>query len=206
MNDVWPMVHTERAALISDLENVDDALWGRESLCDGWSVHDVVAHLIDNAKTTRLGFLFGLARARFDFDQQNARGVRHEQGASPAETLSRLRHVARRTSTPPVSLDTRLVEEIVHGEDIRHPLGISRTYPRQAILRSIRFQARTPASFGGAKELMERIQLTPTDADESFGTGPQVSGPALPILLAISGRQAALKELEGPGLQVLTAH
>lgn len=206
MSDVWPIVHTERAALIRDLEKVDDALWERESLCDGWSVHDVVAHLIDNAKTTRLGFLIGLARARFDFDQQNARGVRHERAQSPAETLSRLRHVALRTSTPPVSLDTRLVEEIVHGEDIRHPLGIAHTYPKQAILRSIRLQARTPASFGGAKKLMEQIQLTPTDADESFGTGPHVSGPALSILLAISGRQAVLKDLEGPGHQLLAAH
>lgn len=205
MNDVWPIVHTERAALINDLENLDDASWEEASLCEGWSVHDVVAHLIDNAKTNRRGFIARLAQARFDFDRQNAQGVTRERGLSPAETLNRLRHVARRTSTPPAPLDTRLVEEIVHGEDIRRPLGITHTYPNQAILRSLHLQARTPASFGGAKELLERVRLTPTDADESLGTGPEVSGPALSILLAISGRQAVITELEGPGLRAMAA-
>ena len=53
---------------------------------------------------------------------------------------------------------------------------------------------------------MERIWLTPTDTDESLGTAPEVSGTALSLLLAISGRQAVLTELEGSGLQVLTSH
>lgn len=32
--------------------------------------------------------------------------------------LGRLRQVAKRTSAPPAPLDTRLVEEVVHGEDL----------------------------------------------------------------------------------------
>src|SRR4051812_8330921 len=45
MQDVWTMVHAERAALIDDLGDLRDAQWGEPSLCDGWTVHDVVAHL-----------------------------------------------------------------------------------------------------------------------------------------------------------------
>ena len=74
-NDVWPIVHAERAALIDDLARLDDDSWEHQSLCADWTVHDVVAHLIDTALTTRMGFLMGLARAWFDFDRQNARGV-----------------------------------------------------------------------------------------------------------------------------------
>ena len=204
MNDVWPIVHTERAALIDDLEHLDDVDWARASLCEGWSVHDVVAHLVDNAKTTRLGFVVSLARARFDFDRQNARGVARERGSSPAETLGRLRRVALRTSTPPAPLDTRIVEEIVHGVDIRRPLGIAHSYPIHAILRSMQVQATTPAAFGGAKELVQRVRLVPTDADETLGNGPAISGPALSLLLAISGRRTAWADLSGPGLSILT--
>ena len=127
--DVWPMVHAERAALIADLEGLDDRQWDVPSLCAGWTVRDVVAHMIDTAKTTRLGFVIGLARARFDFHLQNARGVERERGASPQETLARLRAVATRTSTPPVALDSRFVEEVVHGEDIRRPLGLDPGLP-----------------------------------------------------------------------------
>lgn len=205
MKDVWPMVHAERAALIGDLERLDDERWDEPSLCAGWTVHDVVAHLVDTARTTRPGFLIGLARARFDFDRQNARGVERERGSSPAETLQRLRRVASRTSTPPAPLDSRLVEEIVHGEDIRRPLGLARSYPKEAVARSLRLQARTPASFGGAKEIVARARLTASDADVSVGEGPEVRGPALSLLLAVSRRRVALDDLEGEGVTALAA-
>jgi len=205
MHDVWPMVHEERAALIADLEGVDEASWEAQSLCDGWTVHDVVAHLVDTALTTRLGFVAGLARARFDFDRQNARGVQRHRGARPQGTLQRLREVASLTSTPPAPLDSRLVEAVVHGEDIRRPLGLTRAYPQTAVVRSIRLQARTPAGLGGAKELVRRVRITAADADVSIGDGPEVSGPALSLLLAITGRSVALSDLDGPGVVALAA-
>nr|WP_014152890.1 maleylpyruvate isomerase family mycothiol-dependent enzyme [Streptomyces sp. SID7815] len=205
VNDVWPLVHAERAALVGDLESLDDGQWEEPSLCSGWTVHDVVAHLVDTARTTRLGFLLGLAGARFDFDRQNARGVERERCASPRDTLERLRQAAARTSTPPAPLDSRLVEEIVHGEDIRRPLGIARSYPREAVVRSLRLQVRTPASFGGARELVARTRLTASDAGLSIGEGPEVCGPALSLLLAVSRRRVALDDLGGPGLSALAA-
>lgn len=197
------MVHAARAALIDDLAGLDDDQWEVASLCDGWTVHDVAAHLVDSARTTRLGFVLAMARARFDFDRQNATGVARERGASPQDTLTRLREVATRTSAPPGSLDTRLVEEVVHGEDIRRPLGLVHAYPTDAVLRALRLQARTPARFGGAKELLTRVRLVPTDADLVLGDGPEVHGPALSLLLAISGRRVALDELDGPGVAEL---
>jgi uncharacterized protein (TIGR03083 family) len=203
--DVWSLVHAERAALIDDLEDIDDPRWEESSLCRAWTVHDVVAHLIHSARTTRLGFVVDMARARFDFDRQNARGVERYRGASPQESLERLRQVAPRRSTPPAPLDSRLVEEVVHGEDIRRPLGLTRAYPSEAIIRSLRLQARTPAAFGGAKEIVARIRLTAADADVSMGVGPEVNGSALSLLLALCGRRVALDDLDGPGVAALTA-
>lgn len=205
VTDVWLMVHAERAALIDDLKDLDAARWEEPSLCDEWTVHDVVAHLIDTARTTRLGFTVGLARAGFDFDRQNSRGVERHRGASPLEMLERLREVTSRRSTPPAPLDSRLVEEVVHGEDIRRPLGLTRSYPQQAVIRSLRLQARTPASFGGAKELMASVRLTATDADVWIGDGPEVSGSTLSLLLAVTGRPVAPDDLAGPGVATLRA-
>ncbi|MFJ2932532.1 maleylpyruvate isomerase family mycothiol-dependent enzyme [Streptomyces sp. NPDC087219] len=199
------MVHAERAALIGDLEHLEDERWREPSLCDGWTVHDVLAHLVDNARATRLGFLTDMVRARFDFDRQNRRGVERERGATPRETLERFRRVASRTSAPPAPLDSRLVEEIVHGEDIRRPLGLSRSYPPRAVVRALRLQARTPVSFGGAKELLSRVRLTATDTDLTIGTGPEAEGPALSLLLAVTGREAVLADLRGPGVAGLSA-
>lgn len=202
-DDVWSMVHAERAALIEDLAHLDDEQWEKPSLCEGWTVHDVVAHLVDTARTTRLGFMVGLARARFDFDRQNAVGLARERGVTPQATLERLRQVASRRTTPPAPLDSRLVEEVVHGEDIRRPLGLTRSYPPEAVVRSLRLQTRTPASFGGAKELLTRVQLKATDADLTLGTGPEASGSTLSLLLVVSGRRVALDDLVGPGVATL---
>ena len=202
-NDVWPMVHVERRALIDDLAKLDDTQWTWPSLCDGWTVHDVVAHIVDSALTTRLGFVLDMARARFDFDRQNADGVERALGTTPRQTLERLRRAASRTSTPPAPIDTRIVEAVVHGEDIRRAVGLTRSYPREAVVRSLRQQARTSESFGGAKELVGRIRLEATDLDLSIGDGPEVSGPALALLLVISGRRTALAELHGPGVALL---
>ncbi|MFJ8885028.1 maleylpyruvate isomerase family mycothiol-dependent enzyme [Streptomyces sp. NPDC102402] len=205
MEDVWTVVHAERAAIIDDLERLDAGQWEEPSLCAEWTVHDVVAHLVDTARTTRPGFLLGLVRAGFDFDRQNARGVERERGATPRETLDRLRRVASRRSTPPAPLDSRLVEEIVHGEDIRRPLGLARSYPQEAVVRALRLQARTPASFGGARELVARARLTAADADVSVGEGPEVRGPALSLLLAVCRRRVALDDLDGPGVTGLSS-
>jgi uncharacterized protein (TIGR03083 family) len=205
VGDVWPIVHAERAALINHLENLDDVRWEEQSLCGGWTVHDVAAHLVDTARTTRLRFVVGLAWARFDFHRQNARGVQRHRGTSPQETMERLRRVQSRRSTPPAPLDSRLVEEVVHGEDIRRPLGMTHSYSEEAVLRSLRLQARTPRAFGGARELVSGVRLTATDADVSIGDGPGVTGPALSLLLALSGRRVALADLDGPGVPAVAA-
>jgi uncharacterized protein (TIGR03083 family) len=202
---VWSMVHAERAALIADLAELDDERWETPSLCAGWTVHDVVAHLVDTARTTRLGFVAAMVGARFDFDRQNARGVRRERAGTPRETWERLRKVATRTSTPPAPLDTRLVEEIVHGEDVRRPLGLVRAYPAEAVVLALRLQVRTPASFGGAKERVAGLRLVATDTDLALGApqDPEVTGTALALLLAVSGRPVAPDELAGPGVATL---
>ncbi len=203
MSDVWPLVHAQRAALVDDLARLTDEQWEAPSLCGGWTVHDVAAHLVDNARTTRLGILRAMVRARFDFDRQNAEGVVRERCATTRETLHRLRSVVTRTSTPPAPFDSRLVEEVVHGEDIRRPLGIQRVYPDDVVARSLRYQVRTPVSFGGGKQRVAGVRLRATDADITLGDGPEVSGPALSLLLVVSGRDAALPDLTGPGVPAL---
>ena len=203
MTNVWTLVHAERDALVTDLEQLPPTSWEQPSLCDGWTVHDVAAHLVDSALTTRLGFATALVRARFDFHRLNENGIRRHRGATPQETLQRLREAARSTATPPAPLDSRLVEEVVHGEDIRRPLGLARDYPQEAVERAIRSQASTPSGLGGGKDVVARVRLEATDADFAIGEGPAVTGPSLSLLLALSGRRVALDDLGGPGLDGL---
>lgn len=205
MTAVWELVRQEREALIDDLSGLTDAQWEAPSLCGGWTVHDVAAHLVDNARTTRIGIVLAMVRARFDFDRQNDRGVAREKGATPAETLQRLREVVGRTTTPPAPLDSRLVEEVVHGDDIRRPLGVRRDHPVETVARALAYQARTPVAVGGGKQRIAGLRLAADDAEIAIGAGPEVSGPALSLLMVVSGRAQALEDLSGPGLARLEA-
>jgi uncharacterized protein (TIGR03083 family) len=203
VNDIWSAVRTERGALADDLTDLPSNGWSTSSLCEGWDIHDVLAHLVDSAKETRLRFCFRLARARFDFDRANARGLAGERAADPAATLAAFRAVVDRTTTPPGPKETRLVEAFVHGEDIRRPLGIARVYPAPLVVRAVEFQARTSASMGGGRTLVAGTKLVASDADLDLGAGPRVEGPAISILLAASGRRAALDDLSGEGVDLI---
>jgi uncharacterized protein (TIGR03083 family) len=203
VQDVWPTVRSERLALIADLGGLTAEQWATPSLCSGWTVHDVLAHIVATAKTSRLGFVRQFARARFDFDRFTANGVERERADTPAETLNRLRAALDRTVTPPAPLDSRLVEMIVHGEDIRRPLGINREYPADAVADALRLQIRTTAGFGGGKELVAGLTLVADDAEFTVGSGPQVRGPLLSLLLIASARGIAAADLHGDGLDTL---
>lgn len=198
--DVWPVVRDERAALIADLEGVEGADWQTPSLCGEWTVHDVLAHLVDTAKTTKLSFVKDMAKARGDFDRANEFGVARQRADDPRVTLDRFREVVDRTTSPPAPRDTRLVEAIVHGEDIRRPLGLTRDYPPAAIEAALRYQLKTAKSFGGGKEYVAGLAVRATDLPVTMGEGHEVSGSGLDLLIAVSGRTSALARLDGAGL------
>ena len=85
----------------------------------------------------------------------------------------------------------------MHGEDIRRPLGITRSYPREAVLRALAYQAHTWVGLGGAKQHVAGLRLVATD-QVSLGEGAEVRGPAVSLLLVVSGRTVALDDLRGP--------
>ncbi|MFL4474791.1 maleylpyruvate isomerase family mycothiol-dependent enzyme [Paeniglutamicibacter sp. MACA_103] len=197
--DVWPVVHAERLALLNDLEKVGPEQWATPSLCPGWDVHDVLAHLVDTAKTTRLGFMRRMVLAGFDFDKDNAAGVAAQRREDPRETLAGFREALGRTSTPPAAPATRLVEAFVHGEDMRRPLGMRGHYPATHVATALAYQLRTSVKMGGGKELAAGFTLVATDTEFGHGSGHEVRGSAIALLLAVSGRPVEAGELTGPG-------
>lgn len=196
---VWPAVHNERQTLIRDLESLTSEQWTHPSLCPGWDIHDVVAHLVDTAKTTRLGFLGQMMAAKFDFDRATAQGIIRERATTPETTLTEFRRVREATKTPPAALATRLVEAIVHGEDIRRPLGITGSYPRESIKAALQYQLKTGASLGGGKERAAGFRLQASDLKCDYGSGPEVEGTSLELLMAVSGRPIDREEFSGEG-------
>jgi hypothetical protein len=112
---------------------------------------------------------------------------------------------AHLTRTPPAHLATRLVEAIVHGEDIRRPLGIAGSYPETAIAQALTYQLRTPVSFGGGRERAAGLRLIDRKTGTVWGQGEDVHADAIDLLLAVSGRPVDREQLEGSGASRLAA-
>jgi uncharacterized protein (TIGR03083 family) len=200
----WPVIHTERKALAADLQALDAADWATPSLCEEWTVRDVLAHLTSTATLTSAAFFGGLVTAGFSTEKAQRNGITAHLGAAAADTLTGFEAVLTAVTHPPGSADAWLGETIVHSEDIRRPLGIGYVYPPAVLVQVADFFT-SSNKFISAKRRIGGLALHATDADWSHGTGLEVSGPVLSLILAMTGREVADDELDGDGAWTLRA-
>ena len=200
--DLWPTIHAERNALAADLESLTDAQWATSSLCGEWSVREVLGHMTATAAMTPPSFFSNLIGSGFRFGAMQAKAVAEQSEGTPADTLRRFKAQVEATTHPPGPIDSWLGETIVHAEDIRRPLGIAHAYPVEDVTRIGAFYRGSNLLIGG-KRRAAGLTLRATDADWSAGSGPEVAGPAISLVLAITGRPEALEDLSGEGLAAL---
>jgi uncharacterized protein (TIGR03083 family) len=193
-SSIWPVVHAERRALVEDLVSLGAAEWETPSLCAGWAVRDVVAHLAATAALTRVGFAREFVGAGFSVDRIIERQLARAREQDAPASLTALRSAVDYGASPPLPLITRVIEIVVHGEDIRLPLGIDHAYTTTSVAEAVSYLFGDRPS--GGKKRLKGLALTATDVEFSIGDGPLVKGSALALLLAASGR---LDELSGPG-------
>lgn len=199
---VWPAIHAERVALLAELEALTEEQWTTPSLCSQWSVKQVFGHIIATAQMTPPKFLLGMAGNGFRFDRYIAANVDRFSAGTPAEMLATFRGLQHRTSHPPGPNDSWLGEAIVHAEDIRRPLGLHRDYPAEAVTQ-VADSYKGSNLVIGAKNRIAGIHLRATDTDWNHGAGPEASGRAIDVLLAMTGRPAGLDRLTGDGVDIL---
>ena len=198
----WPLIHAEREALAADLATLTGEQWATRSLCTDWTVRDVLGHMTATAKMTPPKFFASFAAAGFKFNNMTAKGVSAEATASPADGLANFRDHLKDTTHPPGPVESMLGEAVIHSEDIRRPLGLTREYPPEALVRVAQF-FQGSNMIVGAKGRIADLTLRATDTDWSTGTGPEVTGPQLSLILAMTGRSAALADLSGDGVDTL---
>ena len=202
MSEIWTTIAAERGALADDLANLTPGQWDAPSLCVGWTVRDIVAHLSATASLSPATFFVNMAKAGFNFDRFANGQIAKHRGPDPAATLGEFRELRDSTSAPPGPKTSWLGEVIVHGEDARRPLGIPHTYSPDAVREVLDFYKGSNMLIG-SKKRVAGLELHATDDDWQHGQGEHVEGPLLSLLLAMTGRGAACDDLTGPGVQTL---
>lgn len=202
MRDLSGLAAAERRDLADYLDTLTASQWQQPSLCPGWTVRDVAAHIAsyDLLGWPELAALF--VRSGFSLARANATGVEQSRSLSTAELVSRLRECAvPRGITSGFGCAIALTDGVIHHQDIRRALGQPRTVPEDRLVAALDFSPRARAL--PSPKNVRGLRAVASDLDWAHGSGPEVRGPGEALLLALAGRPAALPELEGPGLAVL---
>jgi uncharacterized protein (TIGR03083 family) len=200
---VWAAVDRERLDLADLLDGLTEAQWAHPSLCTGWRVRDVAAHLA-LAQTGPVRAAADLARARGSLPRMiHDTAVRHAE-LPPARLVAQIRGMAgSRRTAPGVSSLEPLLDVLVHGQDVAVPLGLPRPVPADAAVTAATRLWTMPwpmSTTFRTRRRLRGLRLVATDADWSAGQGELVEGPIAALLLLLTGRRtAAVDRLQGPG-------
>lgn len=202
--ELWPLAHAERAVLVEDLAGLQADQWEHSTLCEEWTVEDVVAHLIATASMTQGKWLRSMLGARFRPAVHNRRRLAEYRGDDPADTLDRFRAVIDSTVSPSSHVPAYLGEVVVHAQDIRRPLGLDRTPSIDALTPVADFFARRNFAVPSSSRMAD-LQLRADDGPFVAGSGVHVTGSTLALVMSMAGREVYVDELDGPGVQLLRA-
>jgi uncharacterized protein (TIGR03083 family) len=200
MDDITALVDAERRALAAELQRLDPARWHTPSLCAGWQVRDVVVHLLMPYEMPAVRFFAAMLRSRFDFDRV-AQGWVRRNPVPEARLPERLLATATRrfSAGGPAAELSHLV---IHGLDVRHPLGIGWPAGRSAGVVLDSLMAPRAAGFV-ARGLLDGLSFVATDAEWRRGGGAEVRGPAAALITTVAGRPAGAAALTGEGAAIL---
>jgi uncharacterized protein (TIGR03083 family) len=199
----WDMIGQERATLADALAELPDADWDKLSLCGNWTVRDVVAHMTATAYMTPPKFFGQMIGNGFDFQKLTRKNIAlYSEGKSRAQMLEALAARNDTRNSPPGPAPSWLGETIVHGEDIFRALGAYREHPVDHVLAVADFYKGSNLLIG-TKNRIAGVTLVAQDAQWRHGDGPTVTGPAIALVMAMTGRKVALDDLSGDGVEVL---
>jgi len=181
--------------------------WDTPSICEGWRVRDVIAHICLGYTTPMPVMIAKVGRYGFNVPRASKEeSIAYASSKSPDELLAVFDTVHRDNVRKGISKVIKpaegLVDHVIHHQDIRRPLGRPRTVPEDRLVAALGVIPGL-GGFVGAKKRVEGLRLVASDVPWVAGSGLEVVGPGEAILLAASGRAVALTELEGAGVATL---
>lgn len=207
MDTIRDMIAAQRAELAEVLAGLPGPSWDEPTLCAGWRVREVVAHITMPFRFSGRRFALELAKSRGRFNEMADRLARRDAAVlSSAELAEAVRSNTGHPWKPPGGgYAGALAHDLIHGLDITVPLGLARLVPEE------RLRPVLPASpddrsvkFFGTD--LDGIELRATDMDWGLGSGVPLTGAGADLLLVLCGRTLPPGRLSGEPAARFTRH
>lgn len=200
--DLRPAIAGEFLALADTLQAMDGTRWDTPSLCEGWRIREVIAHLTMAARYPEQRFMAKLQEHGFDFTALSNAIAREDAGLSTSELLGNLRDRTMHEWAPPGGgYHGALNHVVVHGLDATIPLGVPHRGPEENLHVVLEDLTRGGGHENFGVSVMGR-RLEATDLDWSFGSGAPLSGSSEALIVALCGRVLPRGRLDGAPLTV----
>jgi uncharacterized protein (TIGR03083 family) len=206
MTEIRKAVAGERADLADLLAGLRQEDWDKATLCAGWRVRELVAHITMPYRLSMPKFLAGLVRAGGKFDRYADRQARCDAAELSADELVDClgRNVDHPWKPPGGGYQGALSHDVIHGLDVSVALGIDRRVPEERMRYILDDMKPRQLKYFGVD--LTGIQLRATDLDWTHGTGTPLSGTAQDLLLVLCGRALPPGHLSGaPAARFTTA-
>jgi uncharacterized protein (TIGR03083 family) len=186
--DLMPVIAAERKAFGDVLEGLPEADWNAPSLCSGWRVREVVAHMTMPFRYPAPRFLGEMVRSRGSFARMADRVARRDAQAPIGTLRDGWRTNEHHPWKPPGGGRMgALTHDVVHGLDITIPLRIEHPVGEPA-LRVVLDHATTPLSLKHFGLDLTGVRLEADDLDWSFGDGEPLRGRARHLVMVLMNR------------------
>jgi uncharacterized protein (TIGR03083 family) len=198
MDDIRDMIAAERTELAKMLAGLPAPRWDEPTLCAGWRVREVVAHITMPFRYSRSRFVLELAKSRGKFNEMADRCARRDAAVmSPGELAEALRSNANHPWQPPGGgCEGALTHDVIHGLDITEARGLGRLVPQDR-LGVVLPNLVTPKALGFFGVDLSGVELRAADTGWTFGSGRPVTGTAQDLALFLCGRKLPPGRLEG---------
>lgn len=185
--ELQPLVADTYRRFAALLDPLPDEAWDRPSLCEGWRVREVVAHVTMPARFTPEQFGAELANSGGDFQKLSDGLATRDADLPVAEHLANLRSTTLATWEPPGGgAIGALNHAVVHSLDATLALGQPAAPPADALRVILDDQV------GGGSERFgvdpgER-RFVATDLEWAWGEGRRVVGSAGELIALLTHR------------------
>ncbi|HZC26380.1 MAG TPA: maleylpyruvate isomerase family mycothiol-dependent enzyme [Actinopolymorphaceae bacterium] len=196
--DLTTAIAAERQELAGILAGLSATSWNAPTLCVGWRVREVVAHITMPFRYAGGHFVAELLKAGGNFHKMADRSARRDASVLSTEELTAaLRDNAHHPWKPPGAGQAgALSHDVIHGLDVTVALGIERRVPADRLLAVL-----ATADSGRARRHfgvdLHGIELRADDLDWTLGSGEPLGGSAQDLLLVLCGRRLPPGRLHG---------